>query len=145
MTIPDAEAVARAGCPRCGQPIGSPCVYTLPRSPYYEDVTHWSSNRKQVERAGKPTTRVHGERRYVVFELRRNEPHAISPGKAGRYEVRVLANLFNGEPHDEMDMYGAKWSGLDPAMSRCYQAGWIEFVYPNWRITDAGVAALKEP
>jgi hypothetical protein len=138
MSIPDTEAVARAACPRCEQPIGEPCRYLPP--PH-----DWSSNRKQTERAGKPMATVHQERRYVVFELRRNEPHAISPGKAGRYEVRLLANLFDGEWHSEDDMWGAKWQGLDPARMRCYRAGWIEYGSRwSWRITDAGVAALKE-
>lgn len=137
-TIPDAEAVARAACPRCEQPIDKPCIYLSPPDP------HWPSNHKRAQRAGKPMATVHQERRYVVFELRRNEPHTLSPGKAGRYEVRVLANLFDGEWHSEDDMWGAKWQGLDPAKSRCYQAGWIEYSGWFWRITDAGVAALKE-
>jgi hypothetical protein len=139
MSIPNAEAIARAACPRCEQPISEPCRYLPP--PH-----DWASNRKQTERAGKPMAAVHQERRYVVFELRRNEPHSLSPGKAGRYEVRLLANLFDGEWYDEEDMWGAKWSGLDPARERCYQAGWIEFGERgwSWRITDAGVAALKE-
>jgi hypothetical protein len=146
MTIPEAEAIARAGCPRCEQPIGEPCVYTLPRSPYYDDVTHWGSNRKQVERAGKPTAKVHQERRYVVFKLRRDEPHAISRGKAGRNEVEVLARLFDGGWHNEDEHWQGKWRGLNEAAQRCYQAGWFEIggCGWQWRITDAGVAALKE-
>jgi hypothetical protein len=143
VTIPDAEAIARAACPRCEQPIGESCVYLLPRSPYYDDVTHWGSNRKQVERAGKPMAKVHQERRYVVFKLRRNEPHAISPGRAGRNEVEVLARLFDGEWHDEDEVRRFR---SDEAAQRCYQAGWFEVGSRGWkwRITDAGVAALKE-
>jgi hypothetical protein len=139
MTIPDAEAVARAACPRCEQAIGEPCRYLPP--PH-----DWSSNRKQTERAGKPMAKVHQERRYEVFKLRRNQPRALSPGRAGRNEVRVLANLFDGEWHNEDDFWGAQWSGLDSALYRCDVAGWIEpsSLGWNWRITDAGVAALKE-
>ena len=140
MTIPEAEVIARAACPRCEQPIGEPCVYLMPPEP------HRPSNRRRTERAGKPMAKVHSERRYKVFELRRNEPHALSPGKAGRYEVRVLANLYDGEWFDLYYMFGARWSGLEPALSRCYQAGWVEYEDQRWhvRITDAGAAALRE-
>jgi hypothetical protein len=139
MTIPDAEAVARAACPRCEQAIGEPCRYLPP--PH-----DWSSNRKQTERAGEPMAKVHQERRHVVFELRRNEPHAISRGIAGRHEVEALARLFDGEWHHEDEFWNGTWNHHTAAADRCYQAGWFEIGghLGQWRITDAGVAALKE-
>jgi hypothetical protein len=138
MTIPEAEVIARAACPRCEQPLGEPCRYLPP--PH-----DWASNRKQTERAGKPMAKVHQERRYEVFKLRRDQPHAISPGIAGRHEVEVLARHFDGEWHSEDEFWNGRWRHNNAALQRCYQAGWLEVGAPwSWRITDAGVAALKE-
>jgi hypothetical protein len=143
MTIPDAEAVERARCPRCRQPKGEPCIHQMPRAVRYADTPRPPSMREKVERVGTPTKHVHPERREVVRKLRIGEQPG-STGAAARNELRVLEKLADGELHVEDEFY-VEGERLGEAFARCRDAAWIENGAYSWnyRITETGRMRLE--
>lgn len=98
--VSEAEALT-AECPTCGQRPGEACVYTMPKLKDGYDVSRWSSMRKQVERAGMPTKRVHPERRAAIrARWRRTAPRPIE-----RLDPQLLAASNAMREWDEQEFH----------------------------------------
>lgn len=67
------DAIAESKCPKCGAAKGSPCVYITPTASSIRYMGKGSTYQRQLERAGKPTKRVHNERSNAALLRRRTE------------------------------------------------------------------------
>lgn len=72
--VSDVEAKTEA-CPLCGQPPGLPCVY-MPILGADAD-SHLSTVQVRLALVGRPTVKVHNERRRVITNARREQFHRL--------------------------------------------------------------------